>query len=303
MNISLSTLSGLEAGKSYYLDDTTGTIKRTGLVQWFKCVTGWGDGRAKAQRLAQVVKASLLAAAGISSDATLNNDISQFDAADYSLSGATLRDIAGRFKAAHADAIAAVDARRKAYGIAEKVVDAKIKEWVKGRRVVNDPDKPESLGYIRKIALYSVQHLVEKAADERTVPENLEYTMGSCMFRAIDTINTVELMQIQGMITKLNFPMGNKNGNVTLPIHRFELDELHFRAILAALITKDGLARTSDFINRLSLFEEEILQERKEAFSVARLAPPDVPCSGYIFAEAAFSAFKAMEDSEWHRQA
>ena len=57
MNISLSTLSELQAGRSYYLSNTTGTIKRTTLWQWFKCVTGLGDGRAKAQQLAEVVKA------------------------------------------------------------------------------------------------------------------------------------------------------------------------------------------------------------------------------------------------------
>lgn len=47
MEISIATLSQLEAGRSYYLSNTTGTIKRTGLWQWFKCVTGFGDGPRK----------------------------------------------------------------------------------------------------------------------------------------------------------------------------------------------------------------------------------------------------------------
>ena len=85
IKISLATLSQLEDGRSYYLSNTTGTIKRTGIWQWFKCVTGWGDGRAKAQRLAQVVRESLLATAGISDDATLTTDIKRYDDTTYSI--------------------------------------------------------------------------------------------------------------------------------------------------------------------------------------------------------------------------
>ena len=65
MNISLSTLSELQAGRSYYLSNTTGTIKRTTLWQWFKCATGFGDGREKVRRLAVAVRDALLDSAGI----------------------------------------------------------------------------------------------------------------------------------------------------------------------------------------------------------------------------------------------
>ena len=58
MNITAASLSRLDAGSNYYLSNTTGTIKKANLWQWFKCLTGFGDGRAKAQRLAEVVKAS-----------------------------------------------------------------------------------------------------------------------------------------------------------------------------------------------------------------------------------------------------
>jgi len=104
MNISLDTLSRLSANRTYYLSDE-GTIEKTGLLQWFKCVTGLGDGRAKAQRLAQAVKQSLLASAGIANDATLNSDIERFNGATYSLSGSSLSGIANRFKTAHSEAI------------------------------------------------------------------------------------------------------------------------------------------------------------------------------------------------------
>ena len=41
MSISLSTLTQLDAGRTYYLSNATGEIKRTTLWQWFKCVCGW----------------------------------------------------------------------------------------------------------------------------------------------------------------------------------------------------------------------------------------------------------------------
>lgn len=49
MSITATTLIQLDADKSYYLSNTTGTIKEAGLWQRFKCWTGWGDGREKAQ--------------------------------------------------------------------------------------------------------------------------------------------------------------------------------------------------------------------------------------------------------------
>ena len=52
MKITTTMLTQLRADKSYYLSNTTGTIKETGLWQWFKCFTGLGDGREKAKRLA-----------------------------------------------------------------------------------------------------------------------------------------------------------------------------------------------------------------------------------------------------------
>ena len=67
MSITATTLAQLDANKSYYLSNTTGTIKEAGLWQRFKCWTGWGDGREKVQRLAGAVKFALLADAAISS--------------------------------------------------------------------------------------------------------------------------------------------------------------------------------------------------------------------------------------------
>lgn len=301
MNISLDTLSRLSANRTYYLSDE-GTIEKTGLLQWFKCVTGLGDGRAKAQRLAQAVKQSLLASAGIANDATLNSDIERFNGATYSLSGASLSGIANRFKAAHSEAINKNELHREAYAIAEEAADAEIAAWKKGERVVNDPNKPESLGYVRKIALYSVQHIMLEAAENSDLLKNreaLKRKMRTRMFNTIDTINAAEIAQRQR--SGLGFPKSRVNGKSEMGFARFEFDELHFRAVLAALITKDGPVKMADFLNRLALYQEDILQERKDALLKTTLEPPSVPWSGFAFAESAAHIYKAMEDSEWHR--
>ena len=301
MNISLDTLSRLSANRTYYLSDE-GTIEKTGLLQWFKCVTGLGDGRAKAQRLAQAVKQSLLASAGIANDATLNSDIERFNGATYSLSGSSLSGIANRFKAAHSEAINKTELHRQAYAIAEEAADAEIASWKQDERVVNDPNKPESLGYVRKIALYSVQHMMQQAAENPDLLKNratLKRKMQTRMFNTIDAINAAEIAQRQR--SGLGFPKSRVNGKSEMGFARFEFDELHFRAVLAALITKDGPVKMADFVQRLSIYQEDILQERKDALLDTPLEPPSVPGSGLVFAESAPKKYKAMEDSEWHR--
>ncbi len=92
--------------------------------QWIKCVTGLGDGREKAKRLADAVKTALLADASIKSEALLTTELDALDKT-YSLSGSSLRQIATRFKAAHAEAIAKSDA----YRMAEEIADAKVKDF------------------------------------------------------------------------------------------------------------------------------------------------------------------------------
>lgn len=299
MTITATSLSRLEAGSGYYLSNTTGTIKKANLWQWIKCFTGFGDGRAKVQRLAEIVKASLLANAELKQDNVLDVEIDRLRTT-RSLSGASLRDIANRFKTAHADAIAAVDARREASRIAEQVADASVSEWVTKERVLA---APENVGYIRKIALYSVQHLVQKAYDDREVRPDLQSRVEAAMRKAVENINSIEFMQAaQG--SRLGFPITKDNGenHRKLPTARFKFDELHFRAVLAALITKDGPASLGDFTRRIAFFQEVILQERRDALLSTHLEPPETPLSGFVFADTAMKLFKAMEDSEWNRQ-
>ena len=116
---------------------------------------------------------------------------------------------------------------------------------------------------------------------------------------SIDAINAAELAQRQN--SGLGFPKSKKDGKREMGFARFEFDELHFRAVLAALITKDGPVKMADFLNRLALYQEDILQDRKDALLKTTLEPPSVPWSGFAFAESAAHIYKAMEDSEWHR--
>ena len=60
MAISIDTLRSLDANKSYYIANSTGEIKEAGAWQKFKCLFGIGDGRAKAAKLVDAVKATLL---------------------------------------------------------------------------------------------------------------------------------------------------------------------------------------------------------------------------------------------------
>ncbi len=300
MDITAASLSRLDANSRYYLSNTTGTIKKANLWQWFKCATGVGDGRAKAQRLADAVKASLLANAGIKQDAALAAEIGRLDTTK-SLSGATLREIAGRFKTAHADAIAAIDARREAHGIAIEAADACVADWVKNNRILA---APENVACFRKFALYAVQHLEEKAYDDRKVPSDLRGRMESAMRKVVEAINTLEVMQaVQG--SRLGYPLTKDNGadRPRLNTPHIKFDELHFRAVLAAIVTKNGPARLADFTQRMIvLFQENILQERKDALLKTNLEPSETPLSGFVFADTATKVYKAMENSEWHRQ-
>ena len=115
-----------------------------------------------------------------------------------------------------------------------------------------------------------------------------------------NSINAAEIAQRQRR-SGLGFPKSKVNGKSEMWFARFEFDELHFRAVLAALITKDGPVKMADFLNRLALYQEDILQERKDALLKTTLEPPSVPWSGFAFAESAAHIYKAMEDSEWHR--
>ena len=163
---------------------------------------------------------------------------------------------------------------------------------------------PDNLAYIRKIALYSVQHLVNKAYDERGIsdPDALKSRMRIVLRTTIDAINTVEYMQ-SFQRSGMDYPLTKKNGERRdLAMPRLKFDEPHFRAILAALITRDGPARLPDFTRRLRFFKEETLQQRSADLLAIRLEPPETPMAGFVFAEKATNLCQAMQDAEMNPQ-
>ncbi len=110
MNISLSELRGLDAGKSYYIANSTGGIKEAGLWQRFKCALNIGDGREKAAKLVEAARTAMLDAAGIKSDSELDTSLRGLDTGS-SISGRALGAIAEEFSNTNAKAIASETAR------------------------------------------------------------------------------------------------------------------------------------------------------------------------------------------------
>jgi hypothetical protein len=85
----------------------------------------------------------------------------------------------------------------------------------------------------------------------------------------------------------MGYPLTKKNGERRdLDMPRLKFDEPHFRAILAALMTRNGPARLPDFTRRLRFFKEETLQQREKELLDIRLEPPETLLSGFVFADA-----------------
>ena len=77
MSLTIETIRSLDAGKSYYIANSTGEIAEATKWQKFKCFLGIGDGRMKANKLLDEVKVALLKASGETDNAALSNDITR----------------------------------------------------------------------------------------------------------------------------------------------------------------------------------------------------------------------------------
>ena len=278
MKITATALTQLDASKDYYLSNSTGTIKEAGFWQHFKCWTGWGDGRAKAARLADAIKTALLEEAAIKSEAKLTAELDGLDKT-RSLLGSDLRQIASRFKADHAQAIATSDACR----IAETIVDDQMKTWVERGDVLPEV---ESLKYMKKLCLYATQQVTDDALSIINDQKQLSRKIRRNLDQMLVCLNSAENMKKKDV----GYPKVEKctdaNGKTCiLNPPRFRLDELHFRAILGLMATKDGPATFMTFSMALvkGLPEAE-LQKRKEAILKIPLAKPTSPGSGVAFA-------------------
>lgn len=274
MEITATTLTQLRADKSYYLSNSTGTIKEAGLWQRFKCWTGFGDGREKVRRLADAIKSALLADAFIKSEDKLSSELNGLDK-NSSLSGADLRQIATRFKADHAQAIATSDA----YRVADKLADEQIARWVKDGDVL--PEK-KSLEYMKKLALYAAQPVMDEALEYKDdLTRKLSRNIGQIIYCFASMENVKKSYFGYPRFDTYTTEDGKEH---TLRVPRLRLDELHFRAVLSCLVTKDGPATFMAFTTAIFKLREEELQKRKEVFLDLKLEPPNKPGSGLAFA-------------------
>lgn len=252
MEINATTLQNLDPSRSYYLSSTTGEIKRTGFVQWFKCFFDIGDGRAKAAALAAKVKEALLADGQVESDATLDRDIRGLDTT-RSLSGAELRRIAGRFRASHAEAVGRADARRAAETIADELVST----WTQNRLIHPDP---VSVGYVKRLAVYAASPVIANAANYDS-----DNALKRAMSSKMDLLQTVLRETAPfSQRCKLGYPVDKEltkpDGTKFTPrIPLLKLDELHFRLILACMTDGDGDVRLNECYTTLYNFPESDL--------------------------------------------
>ena len=113
MPINFDTLRSLNANKTYYLSNSTGTIKEAGAWQKFKCFFGVGDGREKAAKLIDAVKIALLDASDKIADTNLDASIQNFNSTRsrfFAISGRSIAELATNFTAANEADIARIQA-------------------------------------------------------------------------------------------------------------------------------------------------------------------------------------------------
>ena len=152
----------------------------------------------------------------------------------------------------------------------------------------------------------TVQHLLESAYSDspdsyKNDPDRFARSLRRAMDRTVNAVNSVEMMQ-SWHGCNLGYPASTRGLKRKMPVERFRLDELHLRAVLAALIAEKGPVPLSEFSMRIMFFGEESIQKRKDAFLGTPLDPPKTSMSGHVFAAAAMKAYKAMEDPELHSQ-
>ncbi len=278
MDINATTLQNLDASRTYYLSNS-GEIKRTGFVQWFKCVFNVGDGRAKAAALAAKVKEALLADGAVESDMALDNEIRDLDTT-YSLSGATLMEIASRFRSSHPEAVGRADARRAAEAIAEEQVN----DWVAKKNAHPDP---VSVGYLKKLAVYAAAPVISNPA--KYADDN---AFGKAVRSRMNLLGTmIGEIAMFARQSKLGYPAEQ---TVKLPDGRtfdswgplLKLDEAHFRLILACMADRDGKIRLSDCCTALHRYPEADIKALKNKINAMPLADAARPGAVAAFADA-----------------
>ena len=139
---------------------------------------------------------------------------------------------------------------------------------------------------MKKLCLYAAQQVTDDALSIIDDPKKLSRKIRRNLDQLLVCLNSAENMKK----TDVGYPKvstcTDANGKTrTLNPPRFRLDELHFRALLGMMATKDGPATFTAFCRALVKgFPEAELQKRKEAILNIPLAKPTHPGSGVAFA-------------------
>ena len=274
MKLNSESILTLDANKTYYIANSTGEIKEAGFWQKFKCLLGVGDGREKVQRLAEQVKAALLADGGVESENALNEEIGRLDLTS-SLSGAALKRIASRFRADHADSVAKADAGR--------LVEAKVKDFVSGHsdptartkafRIHPDPQNIEYMTRLATLAAKRATVNVDANTDKNELGREITHRLNSFLSMIDVAINNRRPCWENRQDYVL--PDGTQGrSNLPLPV----LNELSFRVFASCLFRKDGEMTTGSYAGvQLMRFPAKLLTGNvKDAILNANEVPMDL---------------------------
>ena len=258
MKLNSESILTLDANKTYYIANSTGEIKEAGLWQKFKCFFGVGDGRAKVQRLAEQVKAALLADGALESENTLNEEIGRLDLTS-SISGAALKAIATRFRADNANNVAKADVGR--------IIETKVKDFVSFHSAPNKnmsafrihPD-PQNIEYMTRLATMAAKSaLVGVNVDANTDKENLASNVSHRLRSLLSMVDVAINNHSPCWENRQNYvlPDGTEGRtNLPLPV----MNELSFKVFASCLFKPDGAMILGGFAGmRLASYPASLL--------------------------------------------
>ncbi len=119
-HLNLDTISKLDSNKQYFLSSSTGRVKEAGLWMRFKCAIGVASARQKVANLVDAVRSTLLSAAGLTGNATLDTDIKTVDLTSM-VKGSVIKDIANRFSSTNSETVMKGDAAKVAKRVGNQI--------------------------------------------------------------------------------------------------------------------------------------------------------------------------------------
>ena len=238
MQLNSASILTLDSSKAYYIANSTGEIKEAGLWQRFKCFTGFGDGRAKVRRLAEAVKEALLSDGGVAGETKLNDEIGRIDLTT-SISGETLKTIATRFRADHADNVAKADAGRLAQSMADTYIEDHSGSGTRPFRILPTEG---NLRYMKKIVAMVAKSVVGDV-NANTDTEALRFKISNRLSTFTAIIDAA--INLRNLCCKKADEYTKPNGNIgrsPLPLPVID-NQLTYKVFASCIIKPDGSMR------------------------------------------------------------